>query len=85
MTWYNVLDYNVSFHETDIIYIWLHIGSIKFVEGYNKVEVNNITYSTRKDLPYKTIETPCFAEKVKLSFDDSAKAHLFITQLERAL
>ena len=40
VTWYNVLDYNVSFHETDTIYIWLHIGSIKFVEGYNKVEVN---------------------------------------------
>ena len=64
MTWCNVVYYNIFFHETENIIIYLHVGSNRFD-------------STRLVLEYE--------EKVKLSFDDSAKAHLFITQLERAL
>ena len=86
MTWYNVVDYNVSFHETKNILIYLHIGSIQLIKTSlsTKAKVKNITYLIEGNLPYKIDSKTCFAEKVKLSFNDSTKAQLFIAQLERA-
>ena len=49
MSWYDVVDYNMSFHETNNISVWLHIGPIELVPMEKmKVKVNNITYYTKK-------------------------------------
>ena len=94
MSWYDIVDYNVSVHPNKDVQVYLHIGgNMRFKIAYpgsdwnDKLEINRVTYEIEGDGIRKSDSDPqkCYVEKVTLTFSDPLKAQLMVNQIDKAL